>query len=547
MQSISVISSVSDALKYFKSQLEDYYRDRDMQRGWWDGGSVAALKLGETVQSDHFRYTFKGVSADGKSALVQNAGSDDRKCGWDRTFSCPKAVSVLWALAPESVRALIVSAHEEAVRAANALTERECGFTRRGQGGKTLEPVKLVFACFTHFTSRSLDPALHTHSLLPNVGLRQDGTTGALYSNRIYELKLAIGRFYRDQLAQNLQNSLGLTIEPQRVGFHIKGVPKELCRDLSKRRQTILRAMEKHGTSGGVAAKVAALDTREEKREVPLEQLFPIWEKVAASYGFGKIEAEQLINRSRREMAIQESQQKVANLQESRHTKPTSDPAPHNDDEGSKAFAQRTGEHSSRAGQEPVKQSRNSDQHKGSLISREDTGTKDAASQERGDDKSKSGEFREEATEYRTSGRTNEKKSRSKARVKSRSRESGQKSEKSQTKEDKKKKGWIRVEKRLLFPNAPESNPLKNATAPVVVIGDKREFRRWGDIMWKKDMKVFQLRVQWKQMFPNSPSWSPAKFAQIPALRVLSPAQLRKAQQAKKNAEKQEERLNYSR
>lgn len=443
MQSISVISSVSDAERYFKSQLEDYYRNRDMQRGWWDGRAVTPLKLGESVQSEQFHNIFNGLSADGSSALVQNAQSDDRKCGWDRTFSSPKAVSVLWALVSKHDRSLIVNAHEEAARAANALAERECGFTRRGQGGKTLEPVKLAFACFTHFTSRSLDPALHTHCLLPNVGLRDDGTTGALYSNRLYELKLSIGRFYRDQLAQNLHDSLGLTIEPQKVGFHIKGVPKELCREFSKRRQIILREMEKHGTSGGVAAKVAALETREKKREVPLEQLFPVWERVAASYGFGKAEAEQLINLARMEMAVQESQQKVVNLQESQHTKPTIAPAPRNDDESSKSFAQKADEHSSRAGQKSAKQSRNTDQHKGSFASREQWRTEDSASEERADDKSKSVEFKEEAKEYRTSGPTNEKKSRSKARAKSRSRESGKKSKRSQTKADKDRKSVV--------------------------------------------------------------------------------------------------------
>lgn len=546
MLSITLLKGSDAAAKYYlDNPQENYYLDRERNLATWEGSGVKALKLEGRVQEDTFRNLLHGFSRDGKTSLVQNAGAEHRQCGWDLTFSAPKSVSVLWALASKRNRRLILKAHLAAVKTALAIVEKECGLTRRGQGGMSLERVSIAFGCFTHFTSRALDMALHTHCVLPNVGIRQDGTTGALFTNRLFEMKLALGRAYREQLALNLQMSLALTIEPQKVGFHIKGVPKQLCRIFSKRRNAILQEMERMGTTGGVAAKVAALSTRAKKKDVALEQLFPIWERIAASHGFGRIEAEQLINGLGNEIENQATQRKVANLPNSERPVSVSAPAPRNDHQGSKHPAQRAREQSSRVGEETAKQSHYSEQREGSSVDGKRQRRKDAASQERGD-KSQNNEFKEQAKEYRTSEQTNKKQSRTKARPKSRNRAASKETEEHQAGAGKKKKGWIRLEKQLLFPNASDWNPLKYATASVVVIGDKRKFRRWGDIMWKKDLKVFQLRVQWKQMFPNSPSWSPAKFAQIPALRVLSPSQLRKAQQAKKNAARQEERLDHS-
>ena len=57
----------------------------------------------------------------------------------DLTFSAPKSVSVLFAVAPAEVSAALVDCHEEAVRAALGYLEDEAVFVRRGKGGARFE------------------------------------------------------------------------------------------------------------------------------------------------------------------------------------------------------------------------------------------------------------------------------------------------------------------------------------------------------------------------------------------------------------------------
>ena len=54
---------------------------------------------------------------------------------FDLTFSAPKSVSVLFAIADERTSAALLDAHRHAVAAAFAYVEREACFTRRGRNG----------------------------------------------------------------------------------------------------------------------------------------------------------------------------------------------------------------------------------------------------------------------------------------------------------------------------------------------------------------------------------------------------------------------------
>jgi conjugative relaxase-like TrwC/TraI family protein len=60
---------------------------------------------------------------------------------------------------------------------------------RRGKGGTSIEPADLVFAIFDHRTSRNLNPTMHAHSLLLNVGMRRDGSSREIFEvRRKYQL-----------------------------------------------------------------------------------------------------------------------------------------------------------------------------------------------------------------------------------------------------------------------------------------------------------------------------------------------------------------------
>ncbi len=159
----------------------------------------------------------KGFHPNGEK-LVQNAGSKDRQCFWDLTLSVPKPVSVLWAVASAEAQNEIEACAKAAVIDTLNKVESELGLSRKGKAGEDFVPAALTFAVFPHHTSRTEDPQIHFHSLLMNVGVREDGTTGGIWSKEIFKNKVAIGTFFSDRLGQHLEQRLGLEITPERIG-----------------------------------------------------------------------------------------------------------------------------------------------------------------------------------------------------------------------------------------------------------------------------------------------------------------------------------------
>jgi len=284
---------------YLDLAKEDYYLAGGEPLGIWFGEGAALLHLEGHVQRDQFHHLLRGFSQDGGTPLVRNAGDKDRQSGWDLTFSVPKSVAVAWAVAPPEIRAQIENAHRQAVREALSYVQEVAGLTRRGRGGVAVEPAKLVAALFEHGTSRAQDPEPHTHAIVLNVGCRADGTTGTIRSIEIFQHKMAAGAIYRSALAEGLQRSPGFEIELDRKAFKIKGVPESVCSEFSKRRAEIEEAMAKRGLRGAVAAKVAALDTREAKESVPRAVLFERWKETGKKHGWTESALISLVGRAR--------------------------------------------------------------------------------------------------------------------------------------------------------------------------------------------------------------------------------------------------------
>ena len=273
----------------------DYYANTIEQPGQWFGHGTRKLALEGPVEREAFLNLLSGCAPMDRQPLVQNALDPDRQSGWDLTFSAPKSVSVLWAMAPEDTRLQIEQIHQQAVESALRYVEETAGITRRGKGGAIKEAAELVFATFQHGSSRAQDPQLHTHAVLINLGLRQDGTTGTLQTIRLFREKMVAGGLYQGALAGGLTQRLGLAIEPAKVAFHVRGVPRELCREFSQRRRQIERAMKDRGHTGAVAAKVAALDTRTNKKPVSRRELFAEWHKLGEHWNWGPAQAAALL------------------------------------------------------------------------------------------------------------------------------------------------------------------------------------------------------------------------------------------------------------
>ena len=299
MLSISTpMHGVGHADYYIKLALQDYYTEHGHEPGCWFGHGAERLGLSGMVESQAYAHLLWGRSPDGRRPLVQNASDLRRQTAWDLTFSAPKGMSVAWALGSEEIRPQIIAAHRKAVETALTFLEEKAGLTRRGKGGERLEAADLLFALFLHKTSRAHDPHIHTHCVLINLAVRADGTTGALWTKEIFRAKIIAGAVYQVELAAGLSHELGFQIRPDRIGFQVEGVPQDLCRAFSKRRQAVEAELEVLGAYDAVTAKQATLNTRPSKVAVTDQQLRATWDKTAQSYGWDRHRAMSALHRT---------------------------------------------------------------------------------------------------------------------------------------------------------------------------------------------------------------------------------------------------------
>lgn len=284
------IGSMTSGQGFYYTELarEDYYLEGGEPPGHWHGKGARALGLSGVVDKHELHAVMQGLGPDGHK-LVQNAGKPNHQAGLDLTFSADKSVSVLWAMSDANTRKGIEGAQRQAVHSALDYLQSEAAWTRRGHGGGEFERCDLSFALFEHSTSRAQDPNLHTHVLVPNVGVRADGKTSALWNREFYEHKMAAGAIYRVALAHELgPKGLGYAIEadPERGLFRLGGVSQELCDHFSKRRQQIEHELMEKGYSSAKAADMANRNTREVKGHVARAELFGQWTGEAQELGF---------------------------------------------------------------------------------------------------------------------------------------------------------------------------------------------------------------------------------------------------------------------
>lgn len=262
----------------------DYYFLGGERPGVWLSLSGSAAKPEGEVTKTALENVLAGLTRNGSRRLVKAHPS--RQKGWDLTFSAPKSVSVLYAIAPERVRNKILKAHHAAVEASLKYLVRQAVLARRGGAGKEFESVaRVVAALFPHVSSRASDPALHTHALLANLAWRQDGTTGALWSKEVYKHKLAAGAVYRVELAHQLQQRLGVLVYRVRDWFEIVGIPKAIRQHFSKRSEEVRSIAREYGLSSPRFLELVTKVTQGVKGHLPHQELHTAWRRAASRFG----------------------------------------------------------------------------------------------------------------------------------------------------------------------------------------------------------------------------------------------------------------------
>ena len=294
--SIGAVAAPSQGASYY--ERDGYYAKDDPEHraaSAWAGKGAEELGLKGPVDPDAFKAILEGKIPDGSETRLGRRGKDGElhhRPGRDLTFSAPKSVS-LAALVGGDAR--IVDAHDQAAGRALGWFERNVAETRMkdpetGRMVRTGDQ-KTVIATFRHDTSRNLDPALHTHSVIANMVRGGDGKWRTMANERLYASKMLLGALYRSELAGELAK-LGYGIEKTHADgrFEIAGVSRQIIEAFSARRAEIEAAMEARGLGSTAEnqhlARRAALMTRAHKRDVDKGELRETWAKQAADLGF---------------------------------------------------------------------------------------------------------------------------------------------------------------------------------------------------------------------------------------------------------------------
>ncbi|OJX97357.1 MAG: hypothetical protein BGO96_05345 [Micrococcales bacterium 73-15] len=198
------------------------------------------------------------LSGSGRDAAIARLTAEETarrppqsRAGFDLTFTLPKSVSTLWAVSDAGVQAQIAAAHHEAIAECLAILERQVIMTRVGAAGiAQIETRGLIAAAFDHYDSRGGDPHLHTHVVIANRIQGVDGGWRTIDSRAMYPAIVAMSRTHDALLADRLAQRLPVAWEQRTAGpratpkQEIAGVPEDLIRAFSSRREEILRARE---------------------------------------------------------------------------------------------------------------------------------------------------------------------------------------------------------------------------------------------------------------------------------------------------------------
>ena len=289
------LKSSAVAVSYFEK--DGYYAKDDPEHrdaSFWHGEAAKDLGLKGHVLPGEFEDLLEGWVPGTEIRLGRmREGENDHRPGWDITFSAPKSVS-LEALVIGDRR--VIRAHDDAVHATLKWIETDLLQTRGWDPITRQRPRVaadgMIVAGFRHVTSRIGDPQLHTHCVLANMTRNAAGEWRSVEVTKIRRSEKLIGAYYRNELARRLE-ALGMAVTPRMIGrvpgFELAGYDRSFMDAFSGRRAEILAYLEKHDLPYNAKnAEMAALHTRQGKKEIGLSQLVPQWRERAREMGLAR-------------------------------------------------------------------------------------------------------------------------------------------------------------------------------------------------------------------------------------------------------------------
>src|SRR5450830_383314 len=242
------------------ASLTAYYEQTGNPPGRWFGeglaglghGGGARLRPGDVINERAMAAVFR----DGVDPLTDDAlgrpyprFDDERRhavVGYDLTFTAPKSVSVLWALADDATRATVYDAHRAALASSLAFVEQRVIRTRVGHAGcRQIRTRGMVAAAFDHWDTRAGDPNLHTHVVVANKVQGPDGAWRSVDGKTVHAAVVTVSELYDTLLADELTRRLPVQWSMRDRGprrnpaFEVTGIGEDLLAHFSNRAEQI--------------------------------------------------------------------------------------------------------------------------------------------------------------------------------------------------------------------------------------------------------------------------------------------------------------------
>jgi conjugative relaxase-like TrwC/TraI family protein len=260
------------ALERYHSQDNYYSQDEGLENSQWQGQFAEHQNLTGRIAKEDWKRACRGQDPQGNELRRKQTNS---RAGWDVTLSASKSAS-LKALIDRDPK--VLEAHRIAVNQTVRYIEQNCIYAQIKEQGqlKREHTQKGQFALFEHDDNRKQEPQLHTHVVVLNQTLCQDGKTRTLDSRELFVQKKTIGAYYDHAFAHQLSQK-GFDIEwTSDHTFEIKGYRKEQLEAFSGRRQQIREHLAKQNIELERATEEQKAIACLESRPVKVHKLRPI-------------------------------------------------------------------------------------------------------------------------------------------------------------------------------------------------------------------------------------------------------------------------------
>jgi conjugative relaxase-like TrwC/TraI family protein len=273
--------------KEFAAASNSYYAQDGSVYGRWNGALAPKLGLSGRVTEEAYHRLVEGQHPLTGEQLIQHRDNSGRMTkdgkreiashipAWDVTLSLPKSWSIAAIVGrDERIYRIAERALQEALATLQTYTQ-----ARGGGNHLPINTARWLVATFRHETSRPVDgysaPQIHFHNVLMNLTQDEMGKFRSLQTAEIYKAKsYAVAAFYASLARQGRE--LGYEIEFNADEFQapeIRGISRAYIEHESPREEVVLEELEKRGWTGGKAAGLVAMGSREEKLELSPDEM----------------------------------------------------------------------------------------------------------------------------------------------------------------------------------------------------------------------------------------------------------------------------------